>query len=219
MDQPLINKPHINHIQKCLIEGGPNASCIEQTTDHILAFPRCMWARYNVYGQHQCSCTSCIENGMDVADQKTLLGSVGIGFCCAPAYIVLSLLAMPFALIGLPLKMCVLYTDDDAASYSDQIESIAPTNIDPNKQALNDLNDKILLMQNELNKTNNLLSDYGNYDIDDIDLILDRENANENDLQKSQIGMLKLRAEHLATELAKLRSQRTELELRMSDLI
>lgn len=214
MGEPLIDKPKINCAQKCLIEGGPNASCMENSADCILSFPRCMWGRYNIYGQHQCNCTSCIENGMNMANQKNVLGSVGVGLCCSPIYITLSLLAAPFALIGMPLKLCILCNDDDASAYNNQIESAMQSTkesiLDENQRLLSDLNTKILTMQGELNRANNFLSDYEKYNVDDID--------DSKDSRELQVAKLRIRIETLSEELASIRQKRTDLELRLSEL-
>ena len=109
-------------VQRCFIVGRNNASCIEDIADCLLAYPRLMWGKFDRYGSTQCNCTTCFSGCMDMAKDRDLAATTSLCLCGSPLYVLSSIFAAPFLLLGMSIKLCVLCLDNDALAHNREIE-------------------------------------------------------------------------------------------------
>ena len=119
----LANHRHFGYVQRCLISGRNNASCFEKTADYILFVPSSVWANYDNNGKPKKNFSLCISAYMNPYGRphgrpievalKNISGLLVL--------LTVNILSLPFLVLGLPLKACVLSYDSTAKYYSKSI--------------------------------------------------------------------------------------------------
>ena len=106
----------IDRVQECFIDGDANSSIYEKIEDFILDPAKSMWKERDQNYNKMNGCGNCLCNEMSSKN------SYGTFIASVPAYINRSIFSATLFFIGCPLKSCVLYFDEDAKKYNNEVK-------------------------------------------------------------------------------------------------